>query len=71
MNTEAILTLIAKGLSLLPILIQAGEGVIDTINRLQALAENAAKGISVSDAELEAFEAELDAAIAKFNEPMT
>lgn len=70
MNMEAILTLIAKGLSLLPILIQAGEGVIDTINRLQTLAENAANGIQVSDAELDAFESELDAAIAKFNEPM-
>lgn len=70
MNAEAIFSLIAKGLSILPILIQAGESVEDTIERLRALSENAANGVPVSDADLASLEADLDAAIAKFNEPM-
>ncbi len=70
MNAEAILSLVAKGLSILPVLIRAGEDVIETINRLQAISENAANGVPVSDADLASLEADLDAAIAKFNEPM-
>ena len=70
MNVEAILTLIAKGLSILPILIQAGEDVANIIGRLQTLAENAANGVPVSATDLDALETDLDAAIAKFNEPM-
>ena len=70
MNAEAILALVAKGLQLLPLLIQAGQEVATVISRLRDMAERGANGESVTDEELAALEAELDASIARFNEPM-
>lgn len=70
MDVTAILALISKGLTILPILINAGESVVGIVQRLQALADKAANGESVSDEELTSLETELDAAIVKFNQPM-
>jgi hypothetical protein len=70
MDAAAIFALIDKGLAVLPILINAGENVIDLINRLRAVAAAQAAGEQVSDDDLNSLEADLDAAIAKFNIPM-
>lgn len=70
MDAAAVFAIIDKGLSLLPILMQAGESVIEIINRMRAVVAAQAAGQTVSDDELNALEADLDAAIAKFNAPM-
>lgn len=70
MNAASVFSLLEKGLAILPILIAAGENVIDLINRMRAMAAAQAAGQSVSDEDLASLEADLDAAIAKFNEPM-
>lgn len=70
MNASTVFSLLEKGLAILPILIAAGENVIDLINRMRAMAAAQAAGQSVSDEDLASLEADLDAAIAKFNEPM-
>ena len=70
MNAATVFSLLEKGLAILPILIAAGENVIDLINRMRAMAAAQAAGQSVSDEDLASLEADLDSAIAKFNEPM-
>lgn len=69
MDAAAIFALISKGLALLPILIQAGEEVGTVIQNLKNLSDSAQAG-TVTDEQINALEADLDAAIAKFNEPM-
>jgi hypothetical protein len=69
MDAAAIFALISKGLSLLPILIQAGAEVGTIIQNLKNLSDSAQAG-TVTDNQLNALEAELDAAIAQFNAPM-
>jgi hypothetical protein len=70
MEAAAVFAIIEKGLAVLPILLAAGENVIELINRMRAVAAAQAAGEAVSDNELNSLEADLDAAIAKFNEPM-
>jgi hypothetical protein len=70
MNAATVFSLLEKGLAILPILIAAGENVIDLINRMRAMAAAQAAGQSISDEDLASLEADLDSAIAKFNEPM-
>ena len=70
MNAATVFSLLEKGLAILPILIAAGENVFDLINRMRAMAAAQAAGQSVSDEDLASLEADLDSAIAKFNEPM-
>lgn len=70
MNAATVFSLLEKGLAILPILIAAGENVMGLIERLRTLAAAQAAGQSVSDEDLASLEADLDAAIAKFNEPM-
>lgn len=69
MDTASIFALISKGLALLPILIQAGQEVGTIFQNLKALADSAQAG-TVTDEQVSTLEAELDAAIAQFNEPM-
>jgi hypothetical protein len=71
MDVTAIFTLIQKGLSLLPILIQAGEDVGSAVTNLQKLADAGAAGTSISDADLATIEAQFDSDLAEFNKPMT
>ena len=69
MNTAAIFNIIEKGLTVIPLLIQAGATVVPLVNRLVAVAKGGADG-TVTDAELTALEADLDAALGEFNAPM-
>ena len=69
MDAVAIFALISKGLTLLPILIQAGAEVGSIIQNMKSLSDSAASG-TVTDDQLNALEAELDAAIEQFNAPM-
>jgi flagellin-like hook-associated protein FlgL len=70
MEAAAVFAIIEKGLAVLPILLAAGENVIELINRMRAVAAAQAAGQSVSEADLNSLEADLDALIAKFNEPI-
>lgn len=69
MDAAAIFALIEKGLAILPLLISAGEEVGTVITNLRNLASAAQNG-TVTDDQVNTLEADLDAAIAKFNEPM-
>lgn len=69
MDAVAIFALISKGLTLLPILIQAGAEVGSIIQNMKSLSDSAASG-TVTDDQLNTLEAELDAAIEQFNAPM-
>ncbi len=69
MDPVLIFSLIEKGLTLVPILIQAGQEVIPLINRITQIAKGGAAG-TVTQAELDALEADLDGALATFNTPM-
>lgn len=69
MNAALIFQIIEKGLTVIPLLISAGTTVIPLINRLAAIAKGGAEG-TVTKEELEALEADLDAALAEFNAPL-
>lgn len=66
MDPALIFSIIEKGLTLIPVLIQAGEEVIPLVQRLMQVAKGGADG-TVTDAELTALEADLDAQLADFN----
>jgi hypothetical protein len=68
-DAAAIFALISKGLALVPILIQAGAEIETIITNLKNLSDSAQAG-TVTDEQMNALEAELDAAIAEFNTPM-
>ena len=69
MNAAAIFGIIEKGLTVIPLLIQAGTTVVPLVNRLVAVAKGGADG-TVTDEELTALEADLDAALGEFNSPL-
>lgn len=69
MDAALIFTIIEKGLTLIPTLIQAGQTVIPLIDRLTQVAKGGAAG-TVTQAELDALEADLDAALNEFNSPL-
>lgn len=69
MDPIAILSIIEKGLTLVPILINAGTEVIPLVQRLGAVAKGGADG-TVTKAELDALEADLDQSLDDFNIPM-
>ncbi len=69
MNAALIFQIIEKGLTVLPLLISAGTTVIPLIDRLRKIAGGGADG-TVTQAELDALEADLDAALAEFNSPL-
>lgn len=70
MDSAVIFALLEKGLALLPSLIEAGINVKNTIERLRAVAAAKAAGQDVSQADVDALEAELDGNLAEFNKPM-
>lgn len=67
MNAWAI---IEKGLTLLPSLISAGVSVVNTIDKMKAVAEQAKTGGKVPQTQLEELEADLDALLNEFNSPL-
>ena len=70
MNPE-IFTLIEKGLTLIPILVDAGISITAKIQQLIALNKAAAGGAPISDAELAKIRADFDSDLDDFNKPMT
>lgn len=66
MQADAIFALIAKGLTLLPLLIDGGKSIVSTIENLKKLANAGATG-EVPDVDLVALEADFDAKLAEFN----
>lgn len=69
MNATAIFQLISQGLTLLPVLIQAGVDITTRIQQLAALSKAAADG-TVTDAQITSYRSQLDADLADFNAPM-
>lgn len=69
MNAAAIFNILEKGLTVIPLLISAGTTVVPLVSRLVAVAKGGADG-TVTDAELLALEADLDAALGEFNSPL-
>lgn len=70
MNAAAVFTLIEQGLTLLPILIQAGIDITQRVEQLTALAKGGAAG-TITDADLAKIRADFDSDLADFNKPMT
>lgn len=70
MDATAIFALIDKGLTLLPILLQAEEDVAQTIANMKKLSEAGAAGTSISDEDLASIEAQFDQDLSDFNTPM-
>ena len=70
MNAIAIFTILEKGLSLLPTLIDAGMSVTNLIQRMTKVAADAKEGKTVDAAEIASLEADLDASLAEFNSPL-
>lgn len=69
MNAALIFSIIEKGLTVIPLLIQAGSTVMPLIERLRAVAKGGTEG-TVTIGELEALERDLDAALDEFNAPL-
>lgn len=69
MDFGTILSIITKGLQLIPVLVQAGEDIIPLVTNLSKVVQDAKEG-TVTDEQLTALEAQLDAMIADFNEPI-
>lgn len=69
MTAEAILALVAQGLSLLPTLIQTGIDVVGRIKQMEALSKAGSEG-TVTDEQIAQYRAQLDADLADFNQPL-
>ena len=69
MNAAAIFTLIEQGLTLLPVLIDAGINIDKRVQQLIALSKGGAAG-TITDADLAKIRADFDADLADFNAPM-
>lgn len=67
MNATAIFALLEKGLTALPLLIDAGMNIYNLVERLKTVAAAAKNGETVSDADLSSLESDLDSALAEFN----
>lgn len=70
MNAAAIFALISQGLTLLPVLIQAGINIDQRVEQLIALAEAGKNGTPISDADLAKIRSDFDADLADFNTPI-
>lgn len=70
MNTALLFTLIEKGVTLLPTLIQAGIDVTAKIKQIKMLADAGKNGTMISDEELAKIRADFDASLDDFNTPM-
>ena len=69
MNAIAIFQLIEQGLTLLPVLIQAGFDITNRVEQLATLAKGGASG-TITDAELAKIRSDFDADLASFNTPL-
>lgn len=69
MNEAAIFELIEQGLTLLPILIDAGVNITQRVEQLTALAKGGAAG-TITDADLAKIRADFDSDLADFNTPL-
>ena len=69
MNPQ-IFDLIEKGLTLLPLLVEAGINITARVQQLITLNKAAAAGTVVSDAELAKIRADFDADLDSFNAPI-
>lgn len=69
MDYVKILTILEKGISLIPALVSAGATVVPLVKRLTEVAKGGADG-TVTETELTALEADLDAALDEFNSPL-
>lgn len=69
MDYAKVFEVIQKGLALIPALISAGATVVPLVKRLTEVAKGGAEG-TVTESELEALEADLDAALDEFNAPL-
>jgi hypothetical protein len=69
MDYAKILTILQKGLELIPALVSAGATVVPLINRMTQVAKGGVEG-TVTESELVALEADLDAALDEFNSPL-
>lgn len=69
MNAVAIFQLIEQGLTLLPMLIQAGSDISAHLQQLTTLAQAGQTG-TISDADLATIRANFDADLDAFNQPM-
>jgi len=69
MNAAAIFQLIEQGLTLLPVLIQAGINIDQRIEQLIALSKGGAAG-TITDEDLAKIRAQFDADLDSFNAPM-
>lgn len=69
MNAAQILQLVAQGLALLPTLISTGVDIVHRIEQIKQLAAAGAAG-TVTDEQIAAYRAQLDADLAEFNKPM-
>lgn len=69
MNAVAIFQLIEQGLTLLPILINAGVDITQRVQQLSALAKGGAAG-TITDADLAKIRAQFDADLSDFNTPI-
>ncbi len=69
MNAVAIFELIAKGLALIPILVDAGVNITSRVQQLTALAKGGAEG-TLSDDEIAKIRADFDKDLAEFNAPL-
>ena len=66
----AIFTLIEQGLTLLPVLVEAGINITQRVQQLITLNKAAATGTPISDADLAKIRADFDTDLASFNEPI-
>ena len=66
MDAATIFELIAKGVSLLPMLVQAGIDITQRVEQLITLANGGAAG-TLSDADIAKIRADFDADLAEFN----
>jgi len=70
MNAE-VFQLIEQGLTLLPILVEAGISITQRVEQLIALNKAAASGTPISDADLAKIRADFDSDLADFNTPLS
>lgn len=70
MNAEAIFALITQGLTLLPVLIQAGVSIEQRVEQLIALSKAGEAGTPISEAELAKIRADFDSDLDELNAPM-
>lgn len=70
MDTVLLFTLIEKGVTLLPTLIQAGIDITAKIKQIKMLTDAGKNGTMISDEDLAKIRADFDASLDDFNTPM-